>query len=521
MSSGNANAGSTPAERETVLSSGLIISSFQPNTGGIMSKFNMTKTRNVTENLAGGKAYKSSAKLEIASLLMTSFLSDKFYESSGDTVHRLSELFDSLEDKKFLAKASIYARDKYRMRTIAHVCSALIAEKVHGEEWTKSYFDKVTMRVDDMLETVSYFWKDGKKPIPNSMKKGYSKAFGRFDEYQLAKYQAKNKELSLVDLMRLVHPKKTEKNASGLEKLVKGTLVNTETWNAKLSQNLSKKELTDEQKAEVKKETWAEFVNKGDDKIEMFALLKNLRNIWTTDDENVRKKVLQLLVTPELIHRSKILPFRFYTAYRELRGLPDSSRLILALSQAADIALDNVPLFDGKTAILLDVSGSMSGRVSEIASLFGAALYKKNDADLILFDEVARHVDQVNAADSLFTIANSLRFNGGGTDFSCAIRALGAKRYDRIIILSDMQSWSDCIRSIWHVPVNKAFNAYKSKINPEVKLFSFDLAGYGTLQFPETNVFCLAGFSENTFDLMQKLDKGVSDLIAEIEKVQL
>ena len=486
-----------------------------------MGKFNATKTRNFTENLAGGNAYKSSAKLEIASLLMTSFISDKYYESSKDTLSRLSRLFDELDDKKFLAKASIYARDKYRMRSISHVCSALIAEKVHGEEWLKSYFDKVTMRVDDMTETVSYFWRNGKKPIPNSMKKGYSKAFGRFDEYQLAKYQSKNKELSLVDLMRLVHPKKTEKNASGLEKLVKGTLVNTDTWNAKLSQNLNKK-LTDEQKAEVKKETWAEFVNKGDDKIEMMALLKNLRNIWSTGDDAVREKVLQLLVTPELIHRSKILPFRFYTAYKELCQLPDSNRLILALSQAADISLDNVPLFDGKTAILLDVSGSMYGKPAEIASLFGAALYKKNNVDVILFDETALYLDSAHAADSLFTIANSMRFNGGGTDFSCAIRALGNKKYDRIIILSDMQSWMDSSSyNRFVTPVNLAFNSYKHVVNPNVKLFSFDLNGYGTLQFPEANVFCLAGFSESVFDLMQKLDDGVSNLIAEIEKVEL
>ena len=43
-----------------------------------MGKFNATKTRNFTENLAGGNAYKSSEKLEIASLLMTSVISDKY-----------------------------------------------------------------------------------------------------------------------------------------------------------------------------------------------------------------------------------------------------------------------------------------------------------------------------------------------------------------------------------------------------------------------------------------------------------
>ena len=488
-----------------------------------MSKFNSVKEKNVTKNLAGGVAFKSSAKLEIASLLLTSFLTDKYYETADDTINRLTNLSNELDDKQFLAKASIYARDKYRMRSVSHVCSAIIAETVHGEEWLKRYYDKVIMRVDDMTETLSYFWRNGKKPIPNSMKKGFSMAFGRFDEYQLAKYQAKNKELSLVDVMRLVHPRKTEKNAIALEKLVKGELVNTETWNAKLSSSI-KKDMSDEEKTQAKKQSWSDFLNKGDDKIEMFALLRNLRNIWSTEDPELQEKAIQLLTTPKLIHRSKILPFRFQTAFQEISSMRTKSgvsRLMLALSQAADIALDNVPKFDGKTAILVDVSASMRGQTSEIASLFGAALYKNNNADVYLFDETT-HIFRGNPQDSLFTLANGMRFNGGGTDFQQAIQHLGKRHYDRIIILSDMQSWGDSTwYNSWTPPANEAFNKYRREVNPECKLYSFDLRGYGTLQMPERNIYCLAGFSENTFDLMLKLDTGVSNLINEIESVIL
>lgn len=488
-----------------------------------MSRFNATKERTATTNLAGGKAYKSTTKLEIASLLLTSFLSDKFYEKANDTIERLARLYKTLDDKKFLAKASIYARDKYRMRSVSHVCSALLANDIHGEAWLKNYFDKVTMRPDDMLETISYFWKDGKKPIPNAMKKGYAKVFGRLDEYQMAKYQAKNKEVSLVDVMRLVHPRKTEKNAIALEKLVKGELVNTETWNAKLSSSI-KKDMSDEEKTQAKKQSWSDFLNKGDDKIEMFALLRNLRNIWSTEDPELQEKAIQLLTTPKLIHRSKILPFRFQTAFQEISSMRTKSgvsRLMLALSQAADIALDNVPKFDGKTAILVDVSASMGGQASEIASLFGAALYKNNNADVYLFDETT-HIFRGNPQDSLFTLANGMRFNGGGTDFQQAIQYLGKRHYDRIIILSDMQSWADSTwYDRWTPPVNEAFNKYRREVNPECKLFSFDLTGYGTLQFPERNINCLAGFSENSFDLMQQLDTGISNLVAEIEAIEL
>lgn len=483
-----------------------------------MAKFNATKERTITKNLAGGKAYKESAKLEIASILMTSMLSDKYYESADTTMDRLSKLFLNLEDKKFFAKASLYARDKGHMRSVSHFCSAILAENIHGEEWLKNYFDKVVMRTDDITETIACYWKNGKKPIPNAMKKGFGKAFSRMDEYQLAKYQAKNKDVSLIDAVRLIHPRVSEKNATGLEKLVKGTLTNTETWNAKLSSACKNK--TVEEKLEVKKETWKEFVNKDSKMIESFALLRNFRNIWETNDEETRNKAIQHLTTPEVIYRSKILPFRFYTAYKELKNIGDA-RVLRALSKAADIALDNVPSFDGKTAILVDVSGSMSGKPSEIAALFGAALFKKNNADVILFDGKAEYF-KANPEDSLFTLAETMPFNGGWTDFSCAIRRLGNVRYDRIIILTDMQSWVDGTPSPWMTTcANKEFNAYKNRVNPECKLFTFDLQGYGTLQFPETNVFCLAGFSEKTFDVLQKLDNGVSTLIQEIEQIRL
>ena len=44
-----------------------------------MSKFNETK-KNDVRNLAGGKAYKESDEMQLASLLLTSFGDDKYYQ---------------------------------------------------------------------------------------------------------------------------------------------------------------------------------------------------------------------------------------------------------------------------------------------------------------------------------------------------------------------------------------------------------------------------------------------------------
>ena len=53
------------------------------------------------------------------------------------------------------------------------------------------------------------------------------------------------------------------------------------------------------------------------------------------------------------------------------------------------------------------------------------------------------------------------------------------------------------------------------------RVFSFDLKGYGTLQFPQERVYCLAGWSDRVFDIMQKLDRDPEALVREVESVEI
>jgi hypothetical protein len=52
-------------------------------------------------------------------------------------------------------------------------------------------------------------------------------------------------------------------------------------------------------------------------------------------------------------------------------------------------------------------------------------------------------------------------------------------------------------------------------------VFSFDLAGYGTFQFSERNVFCLAGFSDKALQMIKFLEADKNALIHEIEAILL
>lgn len=482
-----------------------------------MSKFNATmpKAKTLTENLAGGQAYSQSNELALVSLLLTSFVNDQFYRNSQTTLDELRTLVSKVKDKEFVAKAAIFARDRFGMRSITHALAGELTSQLNGAEWGKNFYDKVVVRVDDMTEILSYYLayktsKDSPK-FPNSLKKGFAKAFDKFDGYQLAKYKSENKDVKLVDLVNIVHPVPTVRNSAALEALVKGELKSTETWESKLSKAGQIAE-SEEDLAQLKADAWDELISTR--KIGYFALLRNLRNIITQSPKSV-KAACELLVDEKMIKNSRVLPFRFSTAYEEISNLGSSKEVrdvLVAINQALDISVCNVPKFDGETLVVMDVSGSMSGKPSEIASLFGAILAKVNNCDVMTFSTNAQY-KQYNPMNSVLTIRGSFRYSGGGTNFR-SIFEKANKKYDRVIILSDMQGW------IGYESPTHQFAEYKKRHNANPFVYSWDLAGYGTLQFPEQNVFALAGFSEKVFDIIKMMELDKKALFNEIKAIQ-
>jgi len=480
-----------------------------------MSKFNATspKQKTLTTNIAGGQAYKQSNELELISILLTSFVSDQFYRSSNDTLNRVKELLGKV-DPKFAAKAAIFARDKFGMRSIAHALAGELTSNISGQEWSKNFYDKVVVRVDDMTEIMSYYLEnktDKNKPkFPNSLKKGFASAFNRFDNYQLAKYKSEGKEVKLIDIVNLVHPIPNSSNREALAKLVSGGLKSTDTWESKLSK-AGQDASNGEELSQLKSDAWGELLTTK--KIGYFALLRNLRNIINQAPQFVGL-ACDMLTDEKLIKSSRILPFRFSTAYEEISKLGSSSdvRMVMtALHQALDISSINIPKFDGETLVVLDVSGSMSGKPSEIASLFGAMLSKANNCDVMTFATSASY-KAYNPMDSILTIRNGFRFSGGGTNFK-DIFLKAIKKYDNIIILSDLQGW------IGDTTPSSEFNLYKKKFNCNPHVFSWDLTGYGSLQLPESQVYCLSGFSDKVFDIIELLKTDKNHLLNEINSI--
>ena len=477
-----------------------------------MARFNDTRTRVVapdTVNLAGGQAHQQTPKLELASLVTTNFVTDQYYRGAGDSLARLREL-EAQVDPLYAAKAAVYARNEDGLRSITHALAAEIVhdQRVKGEQWVKRFLDAVVRRPDDATEILAYYLSRYGKPLPNALKKGLGSALGKFDEYQLAKYRGEGRDFSLVDLVNLVHPRPTEKNAEALKKLVNGELRSTGTFESTLSKAGPSKE--------AKAEGWRELLESR--KIGYFALLKNLRNIAEQAPELV-PVALNLLRDEKLIRNSLVLPFRYLTAARQLSAYPE---IVAAISDALDIALVNVPKFDN-SVVWIDGSGSMGGRVAgndhltrlDVAALFGAVVFKKSGGDVGLFESDARLISGLNPRDSTFTIAEQIKSVrlGYATNFHAIFDRM-TKPYENVIIFSDMQGWVG-----YNTPAANVA-AYRRRVGANPHIFSFDLAGYGSLQFPERKTYALAGFSDKTFGLMENLRVDPGAFVKKIEAVE-
>jgi len=513
-----------------------------------MSRYNVKAkpTVQTVVNHQGGSGYQYDPKIELVSILATG-LDNKYYEKLGERETRFADVIAEVAktDKTFAAKAMVYARSVMGQRTVTHFGAVELAKVLAGDNLGAKFFSKrarkgnaggIIYRLDDMLEIAAcYQARNPGKQLSNAIKKGFKSALEAADEYELAKYQAKNRDLSLVDIVNLVHPKPSEKMTPVFAKLMKGELkqFNTvEDKNTKAGQEVAAKvksgEITAEQATEVlnaaKEDNYAELIETR--KIGYLALIRNLRNILKTGAKaEVINGACELLTDVKLIKQSLVFPHQIDLALEIMLdefGASVAKPFIKALNTAYELSIPNLTeLFKGgKTAVVFDSSGSMSSMIklanrnqgSEAAiakaALIAATLAKGIDADVFHF---ADHCDQIkfNPLDSVNTLKKQFLDKQGsvgyGTAFQSIMRTLNGK-YDRVFVISDMQG-GDMIDS-------------KSYSNTHI--YSVDICGYGTTMFkPGSKVYKIFGYSSDIYELIKKVEIDPQALIKEIEKIEI
>jgi 60 kDa SS-A/Ro ribonucleoprotein len=210
-----------------------------------------------------------------------------------------------------------------------------------------------------------------------------------------------------------------------------------------------------------------------------------------------------------------------------------------------EVAVDNVPSFDGQIYVAIDTSGSMKSPVTghrygssssvrciDAASLFAAAILRKNrNAVLIPFDVKVHDARSLNGRDSVMTNADKLaKYGGGGTNSSCVLEFLNAQQAkgDAVIYISDNESWIDSGRHYYGeeqgVRMQYEWERFRQR-NKAAKLVCIDLTPEPTSQVQERpNVLQIGGFSDTVFDIVQSFLKygiEVNHWVSEIEKINL
>ena len=541
-------------------------------------------------NYMGEMAFKLKEKEELVSTMMTTFLQGAYYENESKIVERIKELVGKV-DPRFVAKLAIYARNDGNLRAVTHLVAALLAKYVGGEEWGKRFYNKIVVRPDDMSEIVAaYASLNGMglndiKKIPNAIKKGFKEALERLDAYQIDKYKMQGREVSLIDLVRLFHPKGNEKNAEAYKRLVKGEsladLYDTKVFEKEMTKaGQTTMGASQDEKDEAKREAISAVLDnvKG---MPIMNLLRNLRNILLYAPEKVNDACEQLTIEKKILN-SRLLPFRFATAYAEIEKMKyqdvetkrtssiafesEVSRqkvsesefntlkqnLLDAIEGAIEIACQNIPELEGNCAILVDDSGSMRGdagghsrvsafsktNTSMIAHLFASMMaWKQHDVYVGLFGDRLIKVPYRRRVKLLDFNKESYKVGaecGGATEkgiYTFLEQVVKEKKkIDNIIVFSDCQIGDGGSFTNWYgtnpneigTHFHELFKEFR-KVNPNANFIVVNLRQYGgTSVFDKSQrILNIAGWSERIFDNIKSSCKGWDAIIKEIEAIEI
>lgn len=380
----------------------------------------------------GARAKRIDVKAQLRRSVMACMLwENEFYEDGQEIGARIAELV-GLVKPEAVAALAVEAREQMHLRHVPLWLCVALAKHGRGKLVAET-IASIVRRADELGELVALYWKDGKRPLSAQMKKGLALAFGKFNEYQLAKYD-RDGAVRLRDVMFLVHPKPSDEAQAVLwKKLAAGELATPDTWEVALS------------KGDVKKDAWERLLTEG--KLGYLALLRNLRNM---EKASVDMAMVRDAITTRK-GAAQVLPFRYIAAARACPQMEP------ALDKALIASIEGLPSLTGHTIVLVDVSGSMGQTLSAKSDM------TRMDAAAALGVMVKGLVRVFTFSDKLVEVPprsgmagiDAIKASQGhsSTHLGAAIGEINKLDYDRLIVITDEQSHDD-------VPGTKGGHAY-------------------------------------------------------------
>jgi len=403
-----------------------------------MSKFNTKKTGFETGIIAGTETqtagkytnYELLRRVTLSNLLFES----NYYQSSDDIMNQIENLVKKVEPQKVIDLA-LECRFEQKLRHTP-LWLLLLVNQFHKDISIKDSLAKICTRPDMLMDflgmlKVRY---EKIKPIPKPIKKGLALAFNNYDEYQIAKYKKSNMDLSLIDVVNLVHPKPNQKNEEALKKLVNNTLEPANTWETALSSGADKKG------------TFERMIS--ENSLGALAILRNIRNM---KESGISRMMIKQAISQ--VRSQWLTPLNFLAAQRIAPEFTED------INDAMKNCFATIKI-KGTTILAIDVSGSMGGITSGFSDFSRmdlafamAALGSYIFEDLILVftagnDGVCKgkHLVWSNSKGlGIFSDFNNIHSTlGGGGIFTYQLcewlRDQGyAKDAERLVVISDSQ----------------------------------------------------------------------------------
>lgn len=453
-----------------------------------MSKFNgadARTARRVGSGFIATKAHKTGvghegtvapdrkAKSELFLAAVSSLVEDTFYESAAAQGSRIGKIVKSVavSDPEWIVRFVGWLRNGVGLRSVA-VQVAVLSVKARldakASGFNRDIIAACMARADEPGEVVAAWHALAGRTLPMAVKRGINDGIARlWNERSYLRYKGGSGGFSMADVMALTHPApKSDADAalfavmmndaygrdgdlSGLPVLAAYKRYMAMDRDAQRDAVLSDPAFV--RSAGLSWESVAGTIGLDETVWEALipnmgymALLRNLRNFTEAGvSDKVLNEVAARIADPDEVAKSKQMPMRFLSAYRN-----SHMRFHWPLEQAINASLANVPALHGKSLILCDASGSMWWGISDksalnridSASVFAAALALRSESPtLVRFGTESVEIP-VTSNDTVLGLVKKLAVEMGGTNTREAVQK-HFKGHDRVVCLTDEQSY--------------------------------------------------------------------------------
>jgi 60 kDa SS-A/Ro ribonucleoprotein len=499
-------------------------------------------------NHEGAPAYAMEPRHALAQYAATGCLQHTFYASGGEQLAAVMRLCAEVSPE-FVARAALYARHRGRMKDMPALLCALLAS--HDGVLLERVFARV---IDDgrMLRSFVQIVRSGVTgrrsfgTRPRRLIRQWLAARG--DEQILR--AAVGRAPALADVIAMVHPKPASATRAALYAWILNRAHAVEHLPAAVRAfEAYKKGETDEvpdvpfqllTALPLPTEAWRTIARRASWQTARMNLNTFVRHgVFAGEGGGELAEMLaERLRDRAAIRAAGALPYQLLAAYAAAHGeLPAVIRD--ALHDAMEIAIENVPAFDGQVYVCPDVSGSMSSPVTgrrgsattavrciDVAALVAAAVLRRNPtAEVLPFADTLMPV-ALDARDSIMINAARLAaIDGGGTNCSAPLTHLNKRGAtgELVIIVSDNESWVDARQGRGTALMEK-WERFRAR-NRQARLVCIDLQPNRTTQACERDdVLNVGGFSDDVFTVVAAFAAGrlsASHWVGEVEAMEI